>query len=270
MQDRAKDSPVFVRDFWRTEMGGFVKILRNLVFPPRCACCREILPTVEDSYGAGSCLCEKCYGLWNRAKDESCPECLCASHKCLCAPSARAFKKSKLPKLLTYSPNINNTQNKMIYALKKTDDKRICEFVADELSVSMESWFKDNSVNPDECIYTYVPRRASATAEFGFDQGKRLSQAVCKIFGGKFESVFLRIGGTEQKQLDKNSRARNIDRSLKISKKAAKIIKGKTVVIIDDLVTTGATLDRAMRLAKKNGAKEAYVACVARTCETKK
>lgn len=251
-------------------MGRFLRILLNVAFPPRCACCRELLPAVEESYGAGSCLCKKCYGLWNRAKEESCPECLCASQKCLCAPSTRRFRKSKLPKLLTYSPNINNTQNKMIYALKKTNDKRICEFVASELSVSMGMRFKDTLVLPDECIYTYVPRRASAIAEFGFDQGLRLSREVCRIFEGQFETLFVRRGGAEQKRLDKNSRAKNVDRSLKLRRKAARIIKGKQVVIIDDLVTTGATLDRAMRIVKKNGAKEVYAVCVARTCDTKK
>ncbi len=251
-------------------MRRLLRILRNLAFPPKCACCRELLPAVEESYGAGSCLCKKCYGLWNRAKDESCPECLCASQSCLCAPSTRSFKKAKLPKLLTYFPNINNTQNKMIYSLKKVNDKRICEFVASELSVSMGRNFKENLVLPDECIYTYVPRRKSSVAEFGFDQGLRLSREICKMFEGQFENLFVRRGGREQKQLDKNSRARNVDRSIGLSRKAVKKVKGRRVVIIDDLVTTGATLDRAMRLIKKSGAKEVYVACVARTCEIKK
>ncbi len=251
-------------------MRGLWKIIRNLFFPPKCACCRELLPAVEESYGAGSCLCKKCYTAWNRAKEESCPECLCASHKCLCAPSTRGFKRSGLPKLLTYTPNKNNTQNKIIYSLKKVNDKRICEFVASELSLSMGAWFKDRALLPDECIYTYVPRRAVAVAELGFDQGRRLSREVCRIFEGRLENVFVRRGGKEQKQLDKSSRARNIDRSLRLRRRAAKVIKGKRVVIIDDLVTTGATLDRAMRLIKRNGAKEVYVACVARTCEIKK
>lgn len=251
-------------------MGRFFRILRNIMFPPKCACCRELLPAAEESFGAGNCLCKRCYGLWNKAKEESCPECLCASHKCLCAPNTRRFKKAGLPKLLTYTPNKNNTQNKMIYSLKKVNDKRICEFVASELSLSLGKWFKDNSILPDECVYTYVPRRKSSVAEFGFDQGLRLSGEICKIFEGRFEKIFVRRGGREQKQLDKNSRAKNVDRSLKLRGKAKKLIKSKRVIIIDDLVTTGATLDRAMRLAKKNGAKEVYVACVARTCETKK
>ena len=118
-------------------MGKLWSLIRNLAFPPRCACCREILPAVEENYGAGSCLCKKCYGLWNRAKEENCPECLCPSHTCVCAPKTSRLKNSKLPKLLTYTPNTNNTQNKMVYAMKRINDKRISEFVASELSVSM-------------------------------------------------------------------------------------------------------------------------------------
>ena len=244
-------------------------ILRNLAFPPKCACCRTLLPVVEEKFGGGLCLCRECRGLWNRAKEENCPTCLCPSHKCLCTEEKGALKDMKIPKLLTYSPNLNNTQNKMIFSLKKVNDKRISEFVASELSVSMGRYFKDNFILPDECIYTYVPRSRRAKGEFGFDQGRRLAQKVARISEGEFESVFRRLGGREQKKLDSSSRARNISRSLKLKRGVEDKIKGRKVVVIDDLITTGATLDGAVKLLKKAKAAEVYVACVARTADKK-
>ena len=246
-------------------MNKFFDLLRNLLFPPKCACCRTILPIVEEKYGTGLCLCRDCRVLWKRAKEESCPTCLCPSHKCLCIEEKGSLKDMKLPKLLTYSPNLNNTQNKMIFSLKKVNDKRISEFVASELSVSMGRYFKDNFILPDECIYTYVPRSRRAKGEFGFDQGQRLSREIARICEGEFESLFVRLGGREQKRLDSEMRARNISRTLKLKRNAEKKIKGRKVVVIDDLVTTGATLDGAVKLLKRAKAAEVYVACVART-----
>lgn len=245
------------------------RIILNLIFPPRCACCRELLPVFEEKYGAGLCLCKICYASWEWAKGESCPECLCPSHKCLCTVDTGSLKKTQIPKLLTYSPNVNNTQNKMIFSLKKKNDKRIAEFMASELSVSIGRFCVDNKIIPDECIYTYIPRRKRSVGEFGFDQGERLSLKVARLFEGEFLSLFSRVGGREQKKLDKAARQKNINRTLKLKKSAAKRIKGRTVIVIDDLVTTGSTLDGAIRLLKSAGAGEIFVSCIARTCDKK-
>ena len=270
MLDRAGDIPAFVSGSWRIDVNRFFDILRNLLFPPKCACCRTLIPVVEEKYGGGLCLCRECRGLWNRAKEENCPTCLCPSHTCLCTEDKGSLKNMKIPKLLTYNPNVNNTQNKMIFSLKKVNDKRIPEFIASELSVSMGRYFKDNFILPDECVYTFVPRSRRAKGEFGFDQGQRLSREVARICEGKFEALFVRLGGREQKRLDSDMRARNISRSLRLKRNAEEKIRGRKIVVIDDLVTTGATLDGAVKLLKRAKAAEVYVACVARTGENKR
>lgn len=246
------------------------ELARNLFFPPRCASCKKLLEITNEGFCGEYCLCPECRGLWQRAKLENCPECLCPSSLCLCAPTEGKLKNIKIPKLITYTPERNNIQGKMIFALKRINDKRICEFASNELAVSLCTYFKDERVLPDSCIYTYVPRRRKAICEYGFDQGRRLSYGLAKACEGEFLPLFERVGGKEQKKLDKKARETNVNHAIDLRDGYADKVKGRTVVVVDDLITTGATLGRAVQLLRKAGAANIYVTAVGKTCEIKK
>ena len=64
-----------------------------------------------------------------------------------------------------------------------------------------------------------------------------------------------------QEQLDKYSRLRNLDNAFKADKNYD--IKNKTVLVIDDVKTTGTTLEQCARALKKAGASRVYCLTVA-------
>ena len=246
----------------------FSSLLGNIFFPPRCAVCRELLPISHSEYSSGAVLCKNCAADFERAKRESCPACLCPSHLCLCSAEVGKLKRYALPKLLTYTPGINNTQNRIIYAAKHSNEKRLTEFLASELCVSLCRYMKDKGISPDQCIYCYVPRTGRAIREYGFDQGQRLARALARICEGEFCELFKRKRGREQKKLGAKDRAKNMSGSLLLSKKSA-FAEGRIVVIVDDLVTTGQTLGSAAALLKSVGAQEVIVTSVAKTASKK-
>lgn len=239
----------------------------DLLFPPKCAVCRKILDLTYSGSDIERVMCSECGCQWEKAQDESCPVCLLPSSKCLCSPRKGLASGYEIPKLITYTTGTRNAQSRVIYSLKTVNDTRISDFLAGELVVSMTAYFKERGILPDSCIYTYVPRRAKAIAEHGFDQGDRLSRAVSKICEGKHESLFARHGGGEQKKLDSGERADNIKHSIYLKKRKVSNIKGKTIVVVDDLITTGATLGRAAQLLRHGGAKEVFLVCVGMTAE---
>ena len=49
------------------------------------------------------------------------------------------------------------------------------------------------------------------------------------------------------------------------NKTFAQILEGKTVILIEDIITTGATVQRAFKCLKSNGARNVIVASVARS-----
>ena len=52
------------------------------------------------------------------------------------------------------------------------------------------------------------------------------------------------------------ARKANLEKSLRLRKRAAKAIAGKRVLLIDDVITSGASVCTAARLLRKSGAKE--------------
>lgn len=242
-----------------------VGLIKDILMPPKCTGCGILLRIRER--GNVSCLCEKCQSLWQRAKLESCPLCLLPSHTCLCAPPKGLAEKYSIPKVVVYTPSRYNIQSRMVYSLKHVNDGRISRFLSDELALSAAVYFAEQGIMPDECIFTYVPRRWRARAEFGFDQGERLAKDMSRICEGEFARVFVRRGGDEQKKLDKDERQKNIKHAIRLRHKGDSIIKGKCVVIVDDLVTTGATLGYAARLARRAGASRVVPMCVAMTSQ---
>ena len=241
------------------------RFIGSILFPPRCAVCGELLPIAENKYDASACLCEGCRGDWERAKLESCPECLCPSHMCLCSSERGKLKKYVLPKLLTYTPGVNNTQNKIIYAAKHTNETRITDFLASELCVSLCRYLREERISPDECLFSYVPRRRSAISEYGFDQGKRLAREMSRICEGEFCELFSRRRGREQKKLGIREREKNVEGAIRLRRSADKTLRGRVVILVDDLVTTGATLGTAASLVRRAGAERAVVCSIART-----
>lgn len=243
------------------------KFFINILFLPKCMVCRELLD-VEKVATENIFLCPECIEKYRMAKAEVCSECNLSAERCLCKISKRGIETGDLPKLFYYrTQRESSIQSKIIYALKHENDIRFAAFMADELSVGVSRLMLERKINPCECVFTYIPRRGRAIAEDGFDQGERLALCAAKTFDLKrnFLRVFVRHGGREQKMLNSTERKRNITQAIKLRKKAIVKIQNKTVLLFDDLVTSGATMSVARNLLTDAGARDVICVTVAKT-----
>lgn len=243
------------------------RLFANIVFPPRCIGCNTFIDIEKNAAGA-DCLCSECRVRYDMAKAKVCCDCNKSVSTCVCGIEKRGTHIDALPRVVFYSPdNENSIESRIIYAIKHKNDIRYARFVADELAVVLSSYLLKEGIDPMVCIFTFVPRRASAVCEDGFDQGQRLAKCLCEIIGSKksLKKLFVRHGGKEQKKLNARARKKNIISSVSLKRNAAKHIMGKTVIIIDDLVTTGATLSVAKSILLSSGAQRVVCASVAKT-----
>ena len=67
-----------------------------------------------------------------------------------------------------------------------------------------------------------------------------------------------------QGHLKSGERAKNVKRAFRVPPKLEQAIKGKRIILIDDVYTTGATVKECTKALRKGGAAEVYVLCVAR------
>ena len=249
------------------EFSKLKKLFINILFLPRCMACGELL-NIEKNAIENLSLCPECLAKYRIAKAEVCPECNFSAERCLCGVSKRGVDTGDLTKLFYYRTDRESSiQSRIIYALKHENDIRFATFLADELSVIVSRLMIERKINPDECIFTYVPRRSQAVIDDGFDQGERLALCVAKTFDLKrnFARSFVRRGGKEQKKLDANERKRNIRKSVKLRRKIKTKIQNKTVLLFDDLVTSGVTMSEAKSLLTDAGAKAVICITVGRT-----
>lgn len=116
-------------------------------------------------------------------------------------------------------------------------------------------------VVPSDTAVTAIPTAASHIRTRGFDHAKLLAKTFAHQQKLKFIAPLIRT--TNQSQHDLSAKDRRV-----LAKKMFKIKKStnipEKILLIDDIWTTGATTISAAQLLEKAGAKEIYLAIIAR------
>ena len=235
---------------------------RDLLFPPRCVGCDDLLPPFAKR---ATVFCPLCRTAWETAMTEA------ASHAADDASRGLVY-------LVHYRPgHADGVPEKLIYHVKHQGDPRVFGFVAERLAPRLLDTAATlparAPVGEDKpLLFTYPPRRRSAVREDGFDQAQRLAKALAAACEGNFAPLIRRTHrkSKEQKTLTAEERAVNATSSYILADTAAEVVRDRTVVICDDLCTTGATLNRCAALLVDAGARSVILCTVARTGMTEK
>lgn len=113
---------------------------------------------------------------------------------------------------------------------------------------------------PESIVITWVPTAAAHRRQRGFDHAALLAKRFARLRGLRAIPLLTRKHSLSQHELSRTAR-------LKAAKEAFMVSDGTlpdSVLIIDDILTTGATLEACAKLLKAAGACEVYVAVVAR------
>ncbi len=102
---------------------------------------------------------------------------------------------------------------------------------------------------------TPVPIHTRRLRERGFNQAFLLAKELSKLNGVEVNDILIRTRKTKsQTSLGRAERKENIKDAFAL--KAGADVKGKAFILIDDVCTTGATLEECARILKENGARE--------------
>ena len=94
----------------------------------------------------------------------------------------------------------------------------------------------------------------------GYNQAALLADAICSENSLMIKDLLKRTRNTKsQTKLTDDARRKNIVNAFKIKNNG---IKGQRIILIDDVMTTGVTLNECAKVLKQAGAAEVY-ACVA-------
>ena len=233
----------------------------------KCVCCRSIL-SVSDFEEA---FCPECDLSWQRAKTENCPECYGAASECSCMPKQLSSAGAlTLRRLFFYSAKRENEpQNRLVYYLKHHKSKRAADFCAAALVRAAKEEAKTLGVDIEDFLVVSMPRGRRAVSEYGFDQSEEICEALAQRLGAKYCSALGRkFGGREQKKLNAAQRKKNIANLIYVRDDMSKELKGRYVLLFDDVVTTGASLSVCVSLLRRAGVKG--VVCLTLASDIKK
>ncbi len=247
----------------------FSEYVKRLVFVHKCVGCGEI-QGYADYFDA---LCPKCKKAIERAKAESCPECARSVWECTCQPKLLSGAGSLcLSKLYFYhTDKENEPQNRLIYFLKRNRNGRVVDYAAGELLalIERESHAFGVELTAENAVFLGVPRSRRAIAEHGIDQSRELCLAMSRLCEIAFVPYFRRNRkAREQKKLNSAQRKQNMKQSLLGDTRLDSKLADKYVILVDDVVTSGAGMAACIDILRKKKIRGVF--CCALSADFKK
>lgn len=232
--------------------------LISIFFPSQCllcACtldgellCASCLYDLPHTYG--QLLCQQC-GLRIDSLSNFCGHCL---------GNPPEFTRSFIP--FSYQHPLDHLIHKFKYRRNLTSGKLLGHMLTDYLhhSAQGQHWIAPELIIP-------VPMHWLRRWQRGFNQAEILGRYVAHSLNIPMATHLIqRTHKTPaQKELSRTDRQKNLRKAFKITEKNRTHIEGKRIALIDDVVTTTATVRELSQLLLKAGAKDVQVWALART-----
>jgi len=165
-----------------------------------------------------------------------------------------------------------NLLSVLILCCKKTKNSAFFGILGKALAKAVNTHL--HGLDPSSTVVTYVPRHPGEykvdmfTGE-RYNQAELLAQVVTRELGlnPPIEAVYVRtpMGGRSQKKLPRCERYRIAVQVYDLIDDARDLIRGRTVILIDDVRTSGATAWSISRLLAAAGAEKVYIAVAGRS-----
>lgn len=228
----------------------------DVIFPKNFKCVFCDSEIFDDN---SLCTCEECNKTLPFITGKVCQRCGCkiysmADYCIKCKDSVRFFDQAKAP--FEYEEPVSNAIKK----LKTANARYLAEPLAKYLSKSYyESGWKVDKI-------MCVPSHPSSEKKRGFNHAKLLATTLAKIVDLPFDDNLQKVKKTaKQTEMDFIGRQTNLQDAFKYNGNCV----GQNVMVVDDVMTTGATMNTICYELKRKGANKVYVLTVARTSENR-
>lgn len=234
----------------------------DMIYPPRCHICGSFL---LDKAGQVPHFCEACLNSFPGISHPFCPICRVPfgslseeDHLCeTCLRKRPYFKYLGAPYL--YKGRIMEA----VHQFKYEGKTHLSISLGSIMASFTEEWLNDNDM--EDLLLIPVPLHPKRLRERKFNQSLLLARSIMKSIDLELDFLSLRrIKYTiPQIGLNNKDRKKNVRGAFKIV--GEKSLKDRNVVLVDDVATTGSTLNECARVLKKAGCKNVLCLVLART-----
>jgi ComF family protein len=239
---------------WRASFGA----VADLLLPPVCIACRGRI-------GSHGLLCGECFGRIDFIAPPLCarlgvPLPYDAGEPCL---SAAAIASPPVYDRARAVARYSETMRDLIQSFKYRDRQEGLKLFGRWLERAGAELLSDAE------LIVPVPLYRSRLWWRRFNQSALLAQGVSRLSGVPTDCFVLkRVRRTvSQVGLSAEQRKRNVAGAFKLAPARASEIEGRKIVLVDDVITTGATVEACARVLKRGGAARVDVLALARAVE---
>ena len=220
--------------------------LLQLLFPRRCPVCGQIvLPE-------GALICAGCVQKLHFIRQPSCKKCgteLISDREEYCPDCKRRHRSFESGVALI---RYNDVAQKSMAAIKYKNRREYLDFYAEAIVRRYGNFFARHK----EAVLVPVPVHPVRLRSRGFNQAGELAVRLGRLSGLSVnETMLIRTRKTApQKELGPEERLRNLRKAFAVRKSTLPA----TVILVDDIYTTGSTIEACTRVLKEPGVREVY------------
>lgn len=228
--------------------------LGSFLFPRRCAICDEILKVGQEN------LCPACHGIPREVGEDCCVYCgkpVAEEEECCddCRDSKRSFQYGR--SALWYDAAMRQSISRFKYHGRQ----EYAGYYGAVLEEKFGDWIRE--VEPQALIP--VPLHKKRYQKRGYNQAELIARELgrrCSVpVDGEY--LFRKRETTPQKELSRGERQKNLRDAFYIGNVSGELCKYKRcVIIIDDIYTTGSTVESCSHVLRTNGTDKVYFLCV--------
>ena len=229
----------------------------NLLFPPQCGLCRAMI-------GENGGICSDC---WQKINFISAPFCeICGyPHEYDMGDGAQcAACMANRPEFHGHRSvmHFDDASKRLIHDLKFYDKPLLVEMFARWLNRTAPDWLQQ-----EQAILAPIPIHRWRLLKRKYNQSALLAKALEKQCQRPVMYDLLKRTKNRppQASLTRKERLKNLSGAFQVSEKYKPQLKGRSVILIDDVMTTGATLNACAKQLKKAGAGRIFCLTLART-----
>ncbi len=229
-------------------MGIMGELVRDMIYPRRCPVCDEAVPFGEN-------ICPECRPMLRRIGEPYCMKCgralLTDEEYCDSCKNTTHYYLSG--RSLYYYSSVSRGLSRF----KNSDRQEYAYFYAEQIVNELGDYIRGMG----QVVLVPVPMHKDKLKKRGYNQAALLAEQIGKLMGLPVESglVERKKRTVSAKLLSERERAMTLKNAFKIGQNG---VKWKTALIIDDIMTTGATVDGVAKTLAEAGAERIFFVCI--------
>ncbi len=219
-----------------------IKELTSAIYPNKCVCCGEIIGTEKH-------ICSECDLRLERIDiNNFCTKCGLENDNCGCQYNIYRFES------LVCSFKNQGLAQQIYYSYKFAKKQFYVDFLANEMCSTIEEFYNDNDFD----LICAVP----TVKKYGYDHSGYIAKQISKKLNIQFAASLLKTvkKGKSQHNSTFKERMENVEGKYIYNYR----VDNKKILLIDDIKTTGATIDECAKILLYAGAQS--VSCAVALC----